>query len=616
MSFLASLLTRLILLLGAWLAVWGAWPWTTGDDADNLRIVAFVAGLLTVVLAGGVVFVLSRSSKDSNTAVASSKNRESQWIRTADFTLVALFFLAWTAAAWPRASLTTASEEKGAVFFEEFTDITEVASLRIIAPNEARGTIEEFRIKRDEGGLFVIPSHYDYPVDAGDQLLNAATALLGLKKGEPVTDLPSQYAEFGVEEPEVGDLSASDTGRGRMVEIRNDKDEVLAHLIIGEPSSGSEGYRFVREPSSGRVYRAKVDPTPFSTHFGDWIESDLLDVVAFDITNIGIRDYSWTEAFVQNRRQRVLEQRMQLDTTWNQLESSWDLDSLRVAGEQGEWVASQLHEDEEMNNDALSSLRSALEGLEIADVQRKPIGLEADIIPASGGLASLSDAQLTVISDAQETLLDKGYWFRRIDDTDFSPIELLSSEGELLVRTSAQVEYTLRFGRTLQASEGSTESDMRRFLMVSARVYTEGIPAPELFPVPPLPGEESEPATDEGESTPTPQEPLSSEEEENLIARHEAIMTENQRMIDAHALVIEAAEQKVRDLNERFADWFYVISEAEFNKLHLSRSDAIAPLALDTSTDSPNGGISTIPQGYGLDVFRYFQTHGLSRETP
>lgn len=45
----------------------------------------------------------------------------------------------------------------------------------------------------------------------------------------------------------------------------------------------------------------------------------------------------------------------------------------------------------------------------------------------------------------------------------------------------------------------------------------------------------------------------------------------------AFAAKIESGKQKVKELNDRFADWYYVISNDSFDKLRLSRSDLIKP---------------------------------------
>ncbi len=45
----------------------------------------------------------------------------------------------------------------------------------------------------------------------------------------------------------------------------------------------------------------------------------------------------------------------------------------------------------------------------------------------------------------------------------------------------------------------------------------------------------------------------------------------------AYAAKIEAGKQKVKELNDRFADWYYVISNDSFDKLRLSRAVLIKP---------------------------------------
>ena len=43
----------------------------------------------------------------------------------------------------------------------------------------------------------------------------------------------------------------------------------------------------------------------------------------------------------------------------------------------------------------------------------------------------------------------------------------------------------------------------------------------------------------------------------------------------AYEAKVVAGKQKVKDLNDRFADWYYVISNDSFDKLRLSRTDLV-----------------------------------------
>jgi hypothetical protein len=38
---------------------------------------------------------------------------------------------------------------------------------------------------------------------------------------------------------------------------------------------------------------------------------------------------------------------------------------------------------------------------------------------------------------------------------------------------------------------------------------------------------------------------------------------------------VKAGEKRVKELNERFADWYYIISDATYRKIHLSREDVV-----------------------------------------
>ena len=60
---------------------------------------------------------------------------------------------------------------------------------------------------------------------------------------------------------------------------------------------------------------------------------------------------------------------------------------------------------------------------------------------------------------------------------------------------------------------------------------------------------------------------------ELLEAEQEKIIKENQRKMDARKDAMESAERRVRALNERFADWYYVIPEDTYVKLRVDRDD-------------------------------------------
>ena len=59
------------------------------------------------------------------------------------------------------------------------------------------------------------------------------------------------------------------------------------------------------------------------------------------------------------------------------------------------------------------------------------------------------------------------------------------------------------------------------------------------------------------------------------------------------------AEVRVAELNARFADWYYVVSEDVYKKIHLVRSDIVKESA------------TAKEEGFGIDAFRKLEEEGL-----
>ena len=165
----------------------------------------------------------------------------------------------------------------------------------------------------------------------------------------------------------------------------------------------------------------------------------------------------------------------------------------------------------EPNSDTMSALTKALDNLRIVDVQPKPQGLSADLKAREG---------------IQPTMAN----FRSLQGKGFFPNpytgQILSNEGEIVVDSKNGLRYTLRFGEVARggAEPSSDEENAdaegegeRRYLMVSVD-YSEGR------------AESYEGDADQGK---------------------------------------ELADE----LRARFADWYYVISGADFANLRPSRAD-------------------------------------------
>ncbi|MBM4088281.1 MAG: hypothetical protein FJ276_02450 [Planctomycetes bacterium] len=65
---------------------------------------------------------------------------------------------------------------------------------------------------------------------------------------------------------------------------------------------------------------------------------------------------------------------------------------------------------------------------------------------------------------------------------------------------------------------------------------------------------------------------------------------------------MKKANKKVRELNARFADWYYVISEDVYKRIHLGRNDLIKEK--DSAKD----------EGFGVDALRKREEEGLKKK--
>ncbi len=491
----------------------------------------------------------------------------------------------------------------GTVLFEKLEDPSDAASLAILQYNEDLGEISEFEVaKNGKTGLWSIPSHSDYAADAENRIRDVATSLVGLKILGVVTEDSTEHGLFGVVEPDKKNTKLGDKGVGLLVTFEDQKGKELASLIIGKSIKGSEGHYFARKPGQDLVYDVEIDPARFSTKFDDWIEQDLLDLAAIDVEKMTVKDYS----VLRTTRGFTIDPKFDLIADWNGTDNKWELNEFLTykAGEGAavlKPVTSELLPGEELNGDKLNELKTALADLKIVDVRRKPAGLGADLKTDAGFL----DDQESVNS-----LVSRGFYPLSISGGD---PEILSANGDLHVYMKDGYEYVLRFGNVSGTEEGSDENKLNRYLMVTAAVNEAKFPAPDLevipklpesADVPPPPGEAARTEADKSDDQTADDgadKEEKSEEESELEKEVKRIEKENQRKQDEWRDNRGKAQEKVRELNARFGDWYYVVSEDEYKKIRLSRSDLIKE------------GEQAVEEGFGVDAFRKLQEEGLKK---
>ena len=445
--------------------------------------------------------------------------------KTVLFGLVAIVLVVSAFVLSPRRITPEAFADQGQPFFPEFTDPNEATTLEVVDFDESTGEAHPFKVTF-KNGKWTIPSHYDYPADGKDRLAKTAAGVIDIKKDEFRTDNVSDHDGLGVLDPM--DQTGSLSGRGERVTIKGENDKVLADIIIGKPVAGKQGFRYVRLPDQNRVYAVKMD-IDISTNFDDWIDRDLLHLTKDKIQMVDLKDYSIDERTftVQNRDNLVL---TKADSKWtaNKLTGAQKLDSTRV-----------------------DSLLAAIAAVQIVGVRPKPEGLSASLKQTA--------YQKLITQNYVMSLQSKGFYFTRQG-------QLMSNEGELQVGSSDGILYTLRFGEVVYGSgvaitAGTPDSSSadkgkaseNRYLFITADFD------PSYLKEPPKPGNMD--FQTKADSAMTVQDRKNKE----LFAKHQQW---RQR--------VDTGTKLAKDLSDRFADWYYVISADSYNKIHQERTQLLA----------------------------------------
>ncbi|MFK8115644.1 MAG: DUF4340 domain-containing protein [Rubripirellula sp.] len=571
-------------------------------------------------------------------------------VKTGVFWLIAVIMIGLaTLIAWPTQVTTVTNVPVGGDMFEEFTDPSMAASMKIVTFNDEQGTLKSFEVHRDrESGLWTIPSRDGYPADAIENMRESANAFIGLKMLDMQTDDPADHADLGVTEPKLETLQIGDEGVGRLVSFKNESQDTLASLIIGNPLKDDPEKLYVRIPGQDPVYVVKLDDSPLTTNFRAWIERDLLKLSSIDIAELEAKDYSTTVS------QRGVAVSRNFSAKVKMAGTRWEIGELLEFDPKQATVEPTVIDTagKTLNKAKLDGIKNALDDLQIVDVERKPTGMSTNL---------RANQALVTDKDAIASLAQKGFYPLPVGTT--GEYEIYSANGELSVTLKDGVKYVMRFGNIAGVSDGSdaedtsaAESGVNRYLLVTTMVDETSFPAPALRSVPQTledldailnPGkQEQEAAAKETAAEPSPEksetesdapakpdsEPAAKEtdgadpdevetdettsvegeakgsgqalladddeltdeeKQERLEAEQEKITKDNQRKMDARKDAMEIAARRVRDLNTRFADWYYVIPEQTYSELQVKRDELFEQAP---SIPGPIGSPSAGPQ--------------------
>ena len=322
----------------------------------------------------------------------------------------------------------------------------------------------------------------------------------------------------------------------------------------------------------------------------------------------------------------------------------------------------ELAEGEQLASAKLNDLRNALGDLKIIDVARKPAGLTADLeaeasfldddeavasmqqrgfLPlASGEILSTDGETVVGMKDGVEYVLRFGAGtsvVRRGDESagdddgerDEVPgryllvmarfnesllekptLDPLPGEPEATEPEATEPAATEPAATEPEATEPEAtepEASARRVgpFRFAAQAEGDASAAAEEAPA----AEQPPAAEDAGDEAPPSPPPSAADalkaadeaEAKAQAAREERrrVERENRRKQEEYDEKVDGAKKRVRELNGRFAAWYYIVSDEEYAKIHLSRDEVIETADGDASADGGLGGLPNSP-GFSL----------------
>jgi len=551
----------------------------------------------------------------------------------------------------PRFQARSITAELQSVLFPKLEDVAQAGSLEIVSYNEELAELSPFKVVKT-GGVWVLPAHDNYPADAQEHLAAAATELIDMKPLDVMSESPADHETFGVIEPDPQKIEAGMTGVGKLLEIRAEAGTALARLVVGkedrQPAGAAGGtrlLRFVRISGQDPVYRVEIDTSKLTTRFDDWIEKDLLKLSPWDVRNVTLDDYALAAVQAEGRMMVEQQRQSRVQLAYNDQDAEWSLTSLEVFNPEDSTAEPEmvtLGDDQELDTAKLNDLRNALGDLKIIDVARKPAGLTADLeaeasfldddeavrsmqqrgfLPLSSGEILSTDGETVVgMKDGVEYVLRFG--------AGTSVVQTGEDAGEVGERSEVPGRYLLvmaRFNESLlekpvlepvpgeepaettepettepETTDGSSFSRSGPFRLVAQAdddAAVAGEAAEQGSAEEPSEGDESADAED-GPPSPAPSaaEALQAADEAEAkaqAAREERrrVERENRRRQEEYDEQVESGKKRVRELNGRFAAWYYIVSDEEYAKIHLSQADVVREAGAAETDPAAAGGL-------------------------
>lgn len=441
---------------------------------------------------------------------------------------------------WPQAVVESATV--GKPLFESY-DSSSVRTMRIMRYNDDKSIIDRIQVRR-RGEKWVIPSRKEFIANNVQQYTASANCLNERTVLEERTENQEDHVKYGVVDPVEMESTSNRSALGTKVMLEDRQGRSIASLIVGKQVSDdpAETKHFVRIPGQPTVYVCEFDRRAIITDFRAWVDPNLFQIGGVRINEIKVEDYRLNpeppnQMVQQNYRAKLNVGRQQMN-----------LLSVEIPGGLGSWKPTTLSQEMAVE---LQTVGKQLVSIQFSDVQRKKAAA-ANLLEAPK-----SDADAAAL----KTLVPFGFVKTGFD---YETYQFNATGGEVSVETEDGVIVTFYIGEIAKTSE-STDLQLNHFAMMTAGVNEKAIEMPE--------------------------QPAVSEDPEQA----EKDKKEYLRKIEKRNGQLKNARIRASELNQRFADWIYIVPERVITNLRPEVNVAGAKPKISIPSIIPKGPISSGP---------------------
>ena len=543
--------------------------------------------------------------------------------------------LAWSSMPQGR-DATSSGNKMGQALFDQF-DATAATAINITEVDQELQESKSIEVAQTDKGWFIKRTgKADYPADADNQLQGVSTILLDIRIHDVAGEGSGEHAKFGVLDP--NSANPQDLGIGRYMALKNSSGSNLAELIIGKEVKDVAGLRYVRKPGENTVYMAELENVNnVSTKFVDWVEKDFLDLDKWNVKRVTLDNYDVNIA--QGKINRTgppnildydssewklsgapLADTEELDK--EKLDSLKDaLDDLKIIDVESKPQI--LVENLKQGNEFFKGLNDPGNRTVVTSLQSKgfytiavknPEGQQVPKIVSNKGeiLVGMNDAVEYVLrfgetyrgpEDDENATGDSRYIyaFARLNESLLDPPELEVVPSPLPEKPASGTEPETPLNETnatvpAPPSEEKKKGDKGD----KGKDGDKGEDAKPTPPPPPGPPPNIKPPSTPPSAPPPPPPALQPStptsdangtsaassiatdpdaEYAKMRAQREAdiarVKAENARKQKEYTDKVAKARTRVKELNEKLAGWYYVISNDVYEKIRLDRTDFV-----------------------------------------